>query len=277
MAAVRDDGDRALLIGSPDRSMLDAEPLQCIGRGMAVPVVAPHRQDRDGGRQFPEPVRPARRAAAVMPHLEQVHVTHTTPQRRLRRRAGIAHEDGAKAAVAHQQHHGIVVEVDPPAAPRRIGMQDREPDTVHDELLAPSRRVPGRARPAHDPKHLAIGRVGSRRRGFDHRAHRHRSQYRAEPAHVIEVRMRRRPARRWLRRLRAAAAEPPGSHRRRSGHPGARHRSRRNGRSVYAVPRHRPGPRPQNATSVGPRQTAATRGRAQRDPHPRHPGQQQPA
>ena len=28
--SVRDDGDRAFLIGSPDRSMLRAEPLQCV-------------------------------------------------------------------------------------------------------------------------------------------------------------------------------------------------------------------------------------------------------
>ena len=38
---------------------------------------------------------------------------------------------------------------------------------------------------------LAIGRVGPRGRGLEHRAHWHRSQYRAKPAHMVEVRMRR--------------------------------------------------------------------------------------
>ena len=119
VAAVGHDGDRALLIGSPDRSMLRAEALQRLRRGVTVPVVAPHRQDRHRGRQLPEPRRPARRPAAVMPHLEQVHMPHPPAQHRLRRLAGVAHEDGAEAAVTHQQHHRIVVEVESPAAPGR--------------------------------------------------------------------------------------------------------------------------------------------------------------
>lgn len=125
--------------------MLCAEALQCLGRGMTVLVVAPDRQDGCRGRQFPEPFRPARRPAPVVPHLEQVHVPDPSAEYRLGPLTGIAHEDGAEGAIAHQQHHRIVVEVEPPPAPRRIGMHDREFHAVHGEPVPAPRGVPRRA------------------------------------------------------------------------------------------------------------------------------------
>jgi hypothetical protein len=80
----------------------------------------------------------------MMPDLEQIDLSDPSLQYRLGGLAGVSHEDGAKAAVTHEQYHGIVVEIDPPPGPGGIGMQDREADAIDRELVAAAGWIPRR-------------------------------------------------------------------------------------------------------------------------------------
>src|SRR2546425_12808916 len=74
--AVGGESDRAALIGPQNRDAVPRQPLQHLGRRMAVMIAAPHADPRLARPQLGEPRVRRRAPRAVMPHLEQLHRPH---------------------------------------------------------------------------------------------------------------------------------------------------------------------------------------------------------
>ncbi len=176
---------------------------------MAVPVAGPRAQHRGQRPQLVEPGVPGGGARAVMPHLEERHRTHAAPQARLHGQARVAGEHGPEAAVLEEQHHRVLVQVEAPAGPGRIGMQDREPHPVQLEPLAGARRHPAPPTLARRGQEVEVQRIADHRAGLEHHGWIERVQDGPGASQVVGVRV---GDHRQLDPPRALATEPGHHH-----------------------------------------------------------------
>ena len=239
--------DRAIPIGAPYRDAPTLQPRERCRRWMAV-VVASHRNDRRERAERIEQLFTGTAAAAVVAHLEQIHLPQPPAQMALGWKPGVAGEERLEVSVLHQEHHRILVHVLAPLAPPRFGMEHREAHAVEREVLARAGRMPGDAVAVERGEQRGISRIGAPAR-----------QARAAiPPGIGPAGREPRPGgrrghgrRRWRpasRRPAAPGTAPPPCAPHRGARRPAPHRSRSSGRPACEVPHRRPAPRRENVT-----------------------------
>src|SRR5436309_3168337 len=104
--AIRGKRDRPVPIGSEDSDAMPRQPLQHVGRGVAVRVPPAYADHRVVGSELVQPLVGRGARGPVMTHLQQVHRAHRARQPRLDRGAGTA-VDHHPATVWGSQHNCI--------------------------------------------------------------------------------------------------------------------------------------------------------------------------
>ncbi|PYP76889.1 MAG: hypothetical protein DMD25_09685 [Gemmatimonadetes bacterium] len=165
---IRGEGDRAAPIGPEHRDAVSREPLEHLGRRVAVVIVPAHADHRFARRQLVEPRVRRRGLRAVMAHLQHLHPTHGPRQPALDRQPGIGLEQQPHRAVPDPQHHAVLVHLERQPKPERVWAQHLEHDAVHLDPVPCARRVPPRARCLDAREKLQIQRSAQRLPRLEH-------------------------------------------------------------------------------------------------------------
>ncbi len=155
---------------------------------MAV-VVASHRNDGRERAERIEQLFTGTATAAVVAHLEQIHLPQPPAQMALGWKPRVSGEERLEISVLHQEHHRILVHVLAPLAPPRFGMEHREADAVEREVLARAGRMPGDTVAVERGEQRGISRIGDRRARLQQQSHRESAEQGGNPAHVVGVGM----------------------------------------------------------------------------------------
>jgi hypothetical protein len=180
-------GDRAVPVGAPERDAVRGEPRQRRRRGVAVAVVRADAYHADRRPELVEPAVARAAGAAVVADLEERHAADPAREQRLRRQPRVPGEQGAEAAVLHQQHYRVLVQVAAPLGPGRIRVEHGEAHAVEGEPLPRAPGMPPDVPGLEVVEEGAVDRVGDQLGRLADEPRRQAVDQRLRAAEMIEV------------------------------------------------------------------------------------------
>src|SRR5205807_8897391 len=184
---VREESDRAALVGPAHRDNVRRKPREHVGRRLAVAVVQAHADHRLVRRQLVEPRVRGRTARAVMTHLQELDRTHPPREPRVDRQSSVRLEQQSHGAVRHAQHHPMLVHIERQRHPERVRSQHLERDAVDLDPVAGASRVPARSRGFYPGEKLEVQRPPQRLPRLEYQLGIERFHHRGHAAEVIGV------------------------------------------------------------------------------------------